>query len=306
MLVDDEDRGAPLTLRGSARDLLTEDGAGTEVGAATVTATLDASGRLATLDVAPAAVGATQLLGRPVAGGFRAALADVCPTVVAARSPLALLLDDLPVAALISGYARLYIGDVPASTAAHMTKADICSGWREGGTMVSSVRSGYGVPVTIGPSAPDLPSELAADPDGWHAIGPLAPGAMRRRRLVDVAVVDESWDVIALFRDTHVDGDGVETVLHEYTLTATIDAATRCFTACAAVPRVLPWVECPVAAASAGDLVGVAIDDVREVVRTSMRGTSTCTHLNDLLRSLGDVGPLVDLIARSDQLGRTA
>ena len=65
----------------------------------------------------------------------------------------------------------------------------------------------------------------------------------------------------ALFRDTHVDPTGAETILHEYALTATVDAATGAFTSCSAVPRVLPWVECPVAAASADRLVGQPVAD---------------------------------------------
>jgi hypothetical protein len=36
----------------------------------------------------------------------------------------------------------------------------------------------------------------------------------------------------------------------------------------------------------------------RDFVRSSLRGTSTCTHLNDLLRSLGDIGMLADDLER--------
>lgn len=100
-----------------------------------------------------------------------------------------------------------------------------------------------------------------------------------------------------MFRDTHVDPNGTATVLHEYTLTATVDAATGSVMSCAAVPRVLPWVECPVAAASAGQLAGRPIAEVRDTVRRELRGVSTCTHLNDLLRSLGDVPHLAATLA---------
>lgn len=33
----------------------------------------------------------------------------------------------------------------------------------------------------------------------------------------------------------------------------------------------------------------------RNRIRTEFVGTSTCTHLNDTLRSLGDLGALLDL-----------
>lgn len=162
--------------------------------------------------------------------------------------------------------------------------------------MLTSVRAGNGVPVTLGPTAPRFGDDLIADPVGWHTMGDLPIGAMRRRRLVDVTVTEHSWAVAALFRDTHVDPEGNETVLHEYSLTATVDADTEGFASCSAVPRVLPWVECPVAAASADRLVGQQVSGVRDFVRTTMRGRSTCTHLNDLLRSLGDVATLAHLL----------
>ena len=57
---------------------------------------------------------------------------------------------------------------------------------------------------------------------------------------------------------------------------------------------VLPWTECPSAAASAGRLAGRPGRCVagRWCVMTSL-GTSTCTHLNDLLASLAQADHLV-------------
>jgi hypothetical protein len=75
-------------------------------------------------------------------------------------------------------------------------------------------------------------------------------------------------------------------VLHEYSLTATIDAATDTLHDCIAVPHVLPWDECPLAAVSAQRLDGERLDSVRDLVRRELRGTGTCTHLNDPLGSL--------------------
>ena len=57
----------------------------------------------------------------------------------------------------------------------------------------------------------------------------------------------------------------------------------------AATPRVLPWAECPRAAASAGRPRGQSLLDVREDVRAGFIGRTTRTHLNDQLRSLADV-----------------
>ena len=62
---------------------------------------------------------------------------------------------------------------------------------------------------------------------------------------------------------------------------------------CVAVPRVLPWAECPSAAASAERVVGRRVTELRAMVKEEMVGTSTCTHLNDLLSSLSQADQLV-------------
>ncbi|MDO8361536.1 MAG: DUF2889 domain-containing protein [Actinomycetota bacterium] len=284
------DRPGGLTLDGAARDLVTHATGQIETDRAHVHATVGSGHTLAALATTPARAQGDQLLGLIVAGGFRDAVHRLFPSDVAAGNPLSLLLDDLPVAALISGYAHLYSGALPPDQGGYNLKSDICSGWRSEGTMLVAAREHGAIPVPLGPPAPPL--EPASDPLGWHDIAPLGTGSMRRRRLVDVTV-GEQWEVRAMFRDTHVDTTGEETVLHEYSLTAVVDPDTSIVLACDAVPRVLPWVECPVAAASATRLVGHHVGEVRNLVRAELRGTSTCTHLNDLLRSLGDVGTLV-------------
>src|SRR5205085_3238929 len=116
-------------------------------------------------------------------------------------------------------------------------------------------------------------------------------GSMRRRRLVDVTWGDP-LAVSAMFRDTHKPVAGAETVLHEYTVEATVDRRDLVVLTCAATPRSLPWAECPEAAASAHRLEGQRAGDLRRFVRAELTGTTTCTHLNDLLRSLADVPAL--------------
>ena len=288
--------GAELGLLGRARDLIT-DTTPTVTSEASVDARLDAKATLTHLSVEPASGDVESLIGRVVGGGFRQAVGEAVPAEVASGTPAALLLDDLPVAALISGYARLYAGTVPKVTADTTLQTDICSGWRTDGTMMVSVRAGTGVPVTVGPTAPSIDLDREIDELGWHSMDQLRPGSMRRRRLVDVTVDEGDLFIAALFRDTYRKDDGHETVLHEYSLTAVVDGDSGTYQSCAAVPRVLPWVECPVAASSADRLVGQHIDAVRNFVRRELRGTSTCTHLNDLLRSLGDVGTLASSLA---------
>jgi hypothetical protein len=114
---------------------------------------------------------------------------------------------------------------------------------------------------------------------------------VRRRRRIDLTV-GRALTVDAMFRDSHFDGDGNESAVHEYGLRAEIDTETLLLTELEATPRVLPYIECPRAAASALRLVGFPLAEVRDRVRAELVGTSTCTHLNDLLRSLEDVNGL--------------
>jgi K+/H+ antiporter YhaU regulatory subunit KhtT len=118
---------------------------------------------------------------------------------------------------------------------------------------------------------------------------------MRRRRRLDVVAADEgAYDVSVFFRDSHVDGAGEETVVHEYEVAAVVDAASRTVRSIEATADVLPWAECPAAVGSAARLVGRPLADLRPWVRRTFTGTSTCTHLNDTLRGLTDVETLID------------
>ena len=87
------------------------------------------------------------------------------------------------------------------------------------------------------------------DPLGWHATDRLPPDGMRRSRRMDIrpgspTVVD------VLFRDSHRRPDGLEIIVHEYTLEVHIEPETATVLSCTATPRVLPWVECPAAVAN--------------------------------------------------------
>ncbi len=283
-----------LHLTGTCRDLATadhpQDGADAQVLAqATVDASLDVDFVLTALETTGGDVAASALIGSLVRAGFRARVDQAIPAE-AQGSPLFVLLDDLPVATLISGYARLYDGDLnklQADARANMT--DVCSGWRADGLMIRSIGKTGGMPIPVGPDAP--PPE-AVDALAWHRLPPLPTGSMRRRRLIDVSAgAVEGFDIFATFRDTFVGADGVQRVLHEYTLVGVVDA-DGCIASCVATPRVLPWNECPHAAASASGLVGQHAADIRRAMR-GVRGVGTCTHLNDLLRSLGDLDVLI-------------
>jgi hypothetical protein len=149
------------------------------------------------------------------------------------------------------------------------------------------------LPVPVGPPAPILEPE--SDPMAWHAMVPLPPHAVRRRRRLDLVAAlraDADHEVEMHFRDSHVDDSGAETIMHEYTLTGTVNpAAGRVVTVSARV-QVLPWMECPGALASAQRIDGMELAQLRPRIRKEFVGRTTCTHLNDSLRSLADVTAL--------------
>lgn len=288
-------------VHGRARDLRT--GAG---GAADEVATAELRARVAPDRTLTEIDGPDERLQRLVGTwtfrGFRTATAEALPDLAGSASPLRLLLDDLPPALLVSGFAFLAADaypDAPGGSGAFESQIDICAGWARGSGMVEAA-----LRDRLSPTPVAIPSPSLDDPDdplAWHDAPTPAPIATRRRRLLDVRGAGPgSITVAALFRDTHFGPDGVERSFHEYAVRAVVDRATRTIAAVEARPGVLPWHECPRALASAGRVVGTSVDDLRAEVRSTFRGTSTCTHLNDVLAAIGDTPVLLDRLDRLD------
>jgi len=289
---------AALDMTGLARDIRTGgdgDDDVTVVADAAVAAGFDMSRQLVSLETTPAAPWVKELIGARAGGGFRRHLDGVVPEAEAG-SLLRQVLDDMPAAALISGYAWLRLarreghdpgGLVPADLLSRMT--DLCSGWRAGGVAVDSIETHHGMPIQ---DCPPAPVDDGADPWAWHTVAPLDRDWMRRRRCLDVTVDSTgSFSVWAMFRDTVGEEEGAEVVLHEYAVTASGVGTT--VGAISAEPRVLPFPECPAAALAVGDLVGCDLAGLSRSVPELLTGIRSCTHLNDLLRALGGVAGLV-------------
>jgi hypothetical protein len=262
---------------------------------ASVRAGFDTARRLEFLETTPPVPWAGALIGARAGGGFRRHLDTVVPEAEAG-SLLRQVLDDMPAAALISGYAWMRLarraGHHPASlmpSGALDRMTNLCSGWRAGGTAVRSVAAGEGVPVQDCPPAPRVSDD---DPLAWHAIGPLEADWMRRRRCIDVTLEPAGGFAIwAMFRDTVGEGGGAEVVLHEYAVR--VAGTDGVIEAIEAEPRVLPFPECPAAGQAVGALVGTAVGRLTTSVGETLSGIGSCTHLNDLLRALGGIGGLV-------------
>lgn len=238
------------------------------------------------------------LLGASVGSGFRRLLDQALPGERDRGSLLYLLLDDLVGAVLVSGYSLLHADALPRrdglvdAMAARL--GDQCAGWALDGGFIANLRETGRLATPHGPPAPELAS-LDDDSHAWHAMAPLPPDATRRRRRLDVSAPGPGGmnAIDAHFRDSHVDGDGRETVVHEYVAGGSVDARRRLIVDMWARALVLPWAECPAAVTSARRLQGTTFDDLRLRIRRELVGTASCTHLNDTLRSLADLGALL-------------
>lgn len=285
--------GETLDLRGQGRDLRTN-ADGTHVVLATATTQVQlVAGQVVRLGTDPhlAIAGLTEVPAK----SFRRHLDRLHPELTVDGSLLGLLLDEIPVASLISGASRRLLPKAPGGGTTRLhPPVDVCSGWKADGIKVRALNEGLGMIARLGGPAPSLVSD---DLLAWHPLDVLTkPGSMRRRRRLDVHIEGDTIHVEGMFRDTLIEADGVDTVVHEYALTATIDRATLTITAVAPDGRALPGLDCPAATASAQRIVGSPLGTVRQMVRDQFDGPTTCTHLNDELRALGDLHALVGLL----------
>ncbi len=151
----------------------------------------------------PELPGLDQLVGCPVGPGFRSRANEACPGEREAGTLLHLLLDDLPGAALVSGYSaqragvldqprRRPEGDVGSTSGLGPMMAsrdDLCAGWAHEGTLMVDDphnRRDPGVIGTAGPvaRAARRPAGLARDaapPSPRHAPPPPSRRAGPRR-----------------------------------------------------------------------------------------------------------------------------
>jgi hypothetical protein len=282
-----------LRLDGRCRDLLTgRDGRAEVLGLEELTATTNLDRTIAAISSKPAVAGIETLVGARGGGKLRSALEEAVPSLRSEGAPLYLLLDDLAGASLIAGFAwSRWMEHLPelSELTGRMPLPQmegICSGFRPG----SSALSADGTPAMIPQRLAVVPALCdAADPIGFHKLDEPDTMAMRRARRIDVWREGTQLKVDAMFRDSCWEPDGAEVAVHEYSLSATADATSGLLTDIEALPRVLPFAECPAAAANVERLEGLELSRLRTEVLEVLQGTDCCTHLNDALRSLAEV-----------------
>jgi hypothetical protein len=301
--------GGQAVITGTARDIVTPLRGEPLISEATLTLRVDGpTGSVLTVDSDPPAPALQALVGVAMLAGFRRAVTQALPDQTRASTLLYRLLDDAPLAFLVSGHAMLLdedLGPRPeegeppgGGRRGGLRTVDLCAGWQQGGALLRILDQTGGIPHSLGPLSPQLGSET--DPLSWHQRPVLGPKMTRRTRRLDVVPgrATEAVDLDVHFRDSYGDLEGQERSVHEYTLDAEVDPTTQTIRSAVAVPRALPWTECPQAAGSAGRLVGLDLRHLPDLVRKEMTGITTCTHLNDTMRSLADASALLTRLAQ--------
>lgn len=283
--------GTDMQLLGRARDLLTTaDGSLQVLAEDEVRVGVAADRTITSIETDPVRPAAAGLVGARGGGGLRRVLSELFPAERDAGTPLYLLLDDLSGATLIGGFAySQWPSQWPEGW--HQTRAKsgqravegICAGFAPGASSLQGGDARFShdlrpVPPLIDP----------ADLSGWHHLEDIAEVSMRRARRIDVTV-DSVIRIDAMFQDSATIPAGGRVAVHEYLLQATADPFTGEVLTVTAEPRVLPFQECPMAAANVQRIAGTPLADLRSAVLQELKGTVGCTHLNDALRALAEV-----------------
>lgn len=291
-------RRGPVRGRGRARDLVTGT-SGQEarvVAANTLDVLVDARRAILTFASDPPVPGAAALHGLRRHGEIRGHYSALAAAAGLLVLPLTQLVDDLPGALTVADWAwsrwpEWLDDDEAAQRMRHLAGiAGVCAGFVPGSSALAT--AGDFQEEQVGLAVPGVFDSDARDPLAWHVL-PVADGvSLRRARCIEV------WQgarlqVEATFQDSASTRTGARAIVHEYTVRATVAPDTLVLEQLEAVPHVLPFVECPAAAAQVGALVGTPLDALRSAAPAILHHTRGCTHLNDVLRALAGVADLL-------------
>lgn len=298
-----EGRTGNMAMTGRARDVFTPSAGGDiRILAEDVfRARLQWDRTIVEIETSPSRPNIKGLIGAKGGGYLRQALAEVVPEERLNATPLYLILDDISGASLVAGWAfsRWNTDWVKAFARAPTFKPrkmeGICAGFRPG----SSALNPDGTSSGAQSFSDVLDLRRPDDPQGWHEFTVQQDVGMRRARRIDVWA-DDVIHVDSMFQDSATNPEGGRTAVHEYRLTATADPVSLKLLSVHADPRVLPYAECPAAAANVGRMLGTPLPDLPEKVLEDLKGTAGCTHLNDALRALAEVPVLAERLKQNE------
>jgi hypothetical protein len=262
---------------------------------AELVAEIDQAGNLAAIhgaDAMPQTM-RTAILGESAGSGFRGRTSALAEGDAQQRL-LRRLCWELPITLRISGQQKVLKSVLDSGAGVQMSLffVDQCSGWRSGGEMLTRIAANDGaLTMNLGPERPGL-----APAQHWLDETVALPlMATRRSRVLSV-----DGDRVSLsHRDWYSDTEGVVRALHEWDVSARLDASEDGvrFADVEVTHGRLPWRECPSAGDSGAWLNGRTPAEIDELISEEFVGIGTCTHLNDTLRMFADVS---DLLALND------
>lgn len=289
-------QGTAMQLQGSARDAVTLEADLAPVAAAigSFEARIGVDRTIDHIATSPTRAGAAELIGCRGGGHLRGEIDRVLPGEREMGTPLYLLLDDISGSSLIGGFAWSRHSAEWTGTTQRRESAprmeNVCIGFKTGNSSLVEITSGTTTHRTRAVPALAHPD----DPDGWHELAELPEVSMRRARRIDVWRGDGVIMIDSSFQDSAADPSEGRVAVHEYSLRATADPTTATLLTVDPEPRILPFMECPNAVASAQTLVGSRLGELRSVVLERLAKERGCTHLNDALRALAEVPVLLD------------
>ncbi|WP_181782053.1 DUF2889 domain-containing protein, partial [Pseudonocardia pini] len=197
------------------------------------------------------------------------------------------LLDDVAGASLVGGFAWSQWTSEWTTPAAPRRRGrrmeGVCTGFQPGSRALDE----EGFSVLDHRVRPVEALTAGPDPLAWHALPEVTGVSMRRSRRIDVHVADGAVVVDSFFQDSATTPANGRIAVHEYRLSARAEAGV--LTEVAADPRVLPYLECPLATRTVDRMVGTPVGQLRAAVLERLKGTAGCTHLNDALRALAEI-----------------
>jgi Protein of unknown function (DUF2889) len=283
-------------MTGHARDVFTPLSGGTpqilDEGRYTITAS--PIREIMAIEATPTLPEIQQMVGIRGGGASRIALARILGHIEG--TALYQIMDDFAGASLVSAWLwsiwtddfdRLTAqvsGTISAGRGGQML--NVCTGFAEG----SSALAADGGPDNMGRNQTIVGSLVnPADPEGWHHLPEQSGPKFRRARRIDIWREDGLIRVECGFQDSGSNPAGGRTAVHEYRLSAAINAADMRLVSLDPEAHILPYRECPGAIANVQRLIGRPVSALRTDVLQSLPNIMGCTHLNDVLRALADV-----------------
>jgi hypothetical protein len=291
-----------MRFAGIGRDLRTDaTGAGTVIDQVELHVDIDpAERRVVGLRVTNANT-ASGIRGARLGRELREAIEVGLPAEIERGAVVIQLFDDLVGAWIVSGVALETWGVSTPGPPLRTARGDrkqmvgICRGFAPGSSGLAA-DGGYAQRVHAPTVAPLGPIN---DPLAWHDAPYGREMSVRRVRRIDVRTGSEV-EIDSMFQDSSTTPSGGRVGIHEYSVMARAKATSWELTAISATPRILPYDECPFAAAGVAALIGTRLPELRDRVLTDLAGVHGCTHLNDAVRALSGAGQLAGSVRRCD------